>query len=206
MPWRVLQAVLWAKWMLGFCVWVFHNFFAGRRLRRKKGWEFEISSPGPTVFYNPRNRWVDHIRITLSSSWNLKAKKNAEKKRPPGDSIRDLLIPDRWRSPFQPLSSGHLYNHPKMGTSRITWLLFFCSVETGNFRSSTLLLWGVFALAKNQHVSPDSFSSRGVLISNLIVIFVFAESFSYSKSLQHVPLWVKGVNGKLYISLGVNQK
>ena len=27
----------------------------------------------------------------------------------PGDSIRDLFIPDRWRSRLQPLSSGHFF-------------------------------------------------------------------------------------------------
>ena len=29
---------------------------------------------------------------------------------PPANSIRVFLIPDRWRSPFQPLSSGHVFH------------------------------------------------------------------------------------------------
>ena len=110
----------------------------------------EISSPGPTVFYNPRNRWVDHIRITLPSSCKFKGKKKMQKKKDHQVIQATWPFDPRWLEVTVPTFEwkGHLYNHPKMGTSRITWLLFFCSVETGNFRSSTLLLWGVFALAK----------------------------------------------------------
>ena len=42
----------------------------------------------------------------------------------PGDSIRDLFIPDRWRSRLQPLK-GSRFHHPKKVTSRIARLLFF---------------------------------------------------------------------------------
>ena len=36
----------------------------------------------------------------------------------PGDSIRDLFSPDGRRSPFQPLSSGHVFtHHPKKVTN-----------------------------------------------------------------------------------------
>ena len=40
-----------------------------------------------------------------------------KKKSIPGDSSRDLFIPDRWRSPFQPLK-GSRFHHPKKITFR----------------------------------------------------------------------------------------
>ena len=45
-------------------------------------------------------------------------KKKNMKSQEPGDSIRDLFIPKRWRSLNQPLSSGHVTNHhPKKVTN-----------------------------------------------------------------------------------------
>ena len=46
-------------------------------------------------------------------------KRNCLRHLEPGDSIRDLFLPDRWRSPFQPLSSGHVFtHHPKRSRKR----------------------------------------------------------------------------------------
>ena len=43
----------------------------------------------------------------------------------PGDSIRDLFIPDRWRSRFT-IEKGHVFtHHPKRVTAWITRLVFF---------------------------------------------------------------------------------
>ena len=79
-----------------------------------------------------KNRWTWHLLKTtwgaLKSSckklvrWCLlmnlfcpEKKKQPSKDTLPGDSIRDLLIPDRWRSRFHPLSSGHVTSPSQKG-------------------------------------------------------------------------------------------
>ena len=47
----------------------------------------------------------------------------------PGDSTRDLFIPARWRSPFQPLSLGHKNIIPKRSPAELPGRLFSFSLN-----------------------------------------------------------------------------
>ena len=58
----------------------------------------------------------------------------------PGDSSRDLFIPDRWRSRFHPVK-GSRFHHSKKVTSRIARNLDFLEIA-GDFPFLFATFWG----------------------------------------------------------------
>ena len=64
----------------------------------------------------------------------------------PGDSILGLFIPDRWRSPFQPLSSGHVNSPSQKGhdrrIARLILLLDIFSSRWREGRKSRIKIYG----------------------------------------------------------------
>ena len=73
-----------------------------------------------------------------------------------GDSSRDLLIPDRWRSPFQPLSLGHVFtHHPKKVTKSQNCQVYIYIVFSLVFS----FVLGVFEMGKSRNtleIQPPS--------------------------------------------------
>ncbi len=59
------------------------------------------------------SKWFKPFPCVFSQNW---IGWSTNMKHQPGDSSRDLLIPDCWRSRLQPLKGSRVYNHPKKGT------------------------------------------------------------------------------------------
>ena len=98
------------------------------------------------------NSWL----VKVPGSWNIWLMRYIiPQTQLPGDSSRDLLIPDCWRSRLQPLSSGHVFTrHPKKATKTQNCQVVF---HVNDYQLSSRISWlppPIFAVERTHPRHP----------------------------------------------------